>query len=99
MAVGSLQPLAEYERPFDIYETLADGTGFALPRPLSQYDIINISTTSPHRGVTSMLLVKLAADMHLIHADSRVHYTEERPLALLPMPVGVPFNRRMIQGL
>jgi hypothetical protein len=96
MAVGSLHPLAEYERPFQIYEAFADGKGFAQPRPLRRYDIINIATTAPRRGVTSLLLVKREVDIHLIHQASQIYYTEARPLALLPLPVAMPFRRGII---
>jgi hypothetical protein len=93
MVVGSLHPIVEYESPFNIYETLADGSGFALPRPLERYDIINIATSSPSRGVTSLLLVKLKSDMHLVYPSARMHYVKSRPFALLPLPAAMPFHR------
>ena len=96
-------PAAEFYGPYDVYETTLekmespaaadmDPAGhahrFGLPRPLAQYDIINVHLKDRDTGkvrVDSVLLVEEQHNLHLLYPRVKLQIRPGRALAGLPL--------------
>jgi hypothetical protein len=91
MMVGRPMPLQEFDGTYEAYTVLHNGgLDINLPRPLQEYDIMNMVYRirgNPVQRVSNILLIDDSGNKncHLIHPDARLQWQPGYPLAQLPL--------------